>query len=193
VRYEDLRANTFESVRRSSDGWSDVSEAHLRGVVEQLSFEALPESARARASSRVQRHRPWRDNLTSEEQAAIHDILGDALARLGYQTLRAQTESRRAGPNHVTEYGARDLAVVIPTRDRWGILRRTLDALRRQTSLGRDDRRRRRHRSKVPDLPGVNVVVKEHGGRGRSQRRSRATKRSIVLFLGDDMIPEPIS
>jgi len=61
------------------------------------SFHSKPfPSLRAQGQvSRVQRHGRMARQSDIEEQAAIHDILGDALARLGYQTLRAQTESRR--------------------------------------------------------------------------------------------------
>jgi len=87
---------------------------------------------------------------------------------------------------------AADLAVVIPTRDRWDILQRTLAALRAQTTQGFEvvvvvdgtDQT-------VPDLD-ARVVVKEHGGPGAARNAgAAATERSIVLFLGDDMIPEP--
>jgi GT2 family glycosyltransferase/SAM-dependent methyltransferase len=95
--------------------------------------------------------------------------------------------------NHVREYGPADLAVVIPTRDRWDILQRTLDSLRTQTASGFEtvvvvdgtDQ-------KPPDLPGVKVIVKEHGGPGAARNAGvAATDRALVLFLGDDMIPEP--
>jgi GT2 family glycosyltransferase/2-polyprenyl-3-methyl-5-hydroxy-6-metoxy-1,4-benzoquinol methylase len=87
---------------------------------------------------------------------------------------------------------AADLAVVIPTRDRWDILTRTLDALDRQTVSGFEvvvvvdgtDQ-------DVPDL-AARVVVKEHGGPGAARNAGvAATDRSLVLFLGDDMIPTP--
>lgn len=86
-----------------------------------------------------------------------------------------------------------DLTVVIPTRDRWKILRRTLDALAAQTVQGFDvivvvdgtDQT-------VPELPGARAVVKEHGGPGAARNRGVGeTDRALILFLGDDMIPEP--
>jgi GT2 family glycosyltransferase/2-polyprenyl-3-methyl-5-hydroxy-6-metoxy-1,4-benzoquinol methylase len=93
----------------------------------------------------------------------------------------------------MTTFSAADLTVVIPTRDRWDILRNNLDALSRQTAQGFDvvvvvdgtDQ-------KVPDVPGAHVVVKEHGGPGAARNAGvRETTRPLVLFLGDDMIPEP--
>jgi GT2 family glycosyltransferase len=92
----------------------------------------------------------------------------------------------------VTTYEASDLVVIIPTRDRWPILQRTLRALSEQTCLGfavvvvvdgldQDP----------PSLPGVTVVVKEHGGPGAARNAGVArTEHPLVLFLGDDMIPE---
>ncbi len=88
-------------------------------------------------------------------------------------------------------FTAADVAVVIPTRDRWPILARTLDGLRRQSAGGFEtvvvvdgtDQA-------VPDLGAVTVVVKEQGGPGAARNAgARATDRPIVLFLGDDMLP----
>ena len=93
----------------------------------------------------------------------------------------------------VAGFTAADLAVVIPTRDRWPILARTLDGLRRQSALGFEtvvvvdgtDQA-------VPDLGAVTTVVKEHGGPGAARNAgAQATDRPIVLFLGDDMVPAP--
>jgi GT2 family glycosyltransferase/SAM-dependent methyltransferase len=90
-------------------------------------------------------------------------------------------------------FTAADVAVVIPTRDRWPILARTLDGLRRQTALGFEtvvvvdgtDQA-------VPELGAVTVIVKEQGGPGAARNAgARATERPIVLFLGDDMVPAP--
>ncbi len=86
-----------------------------------------------------------------------------------------------------------DVAVVIPTRDRWTILTKTLGALDRQSVDGfetivvvdGDDTR-------VPDLGPVRVFVRAHAGPGAARNAGvRATDRRIVLFLGDDMIPVP--
>lgn len=88
---------------------------------------------------------------------------------------------------------ADDLAVVIPTRDRWPIVRRTLEALGKQSIDGfetivvvdGDDRH-------PPDLGAARVLAKAHGGPGAARNAgARSTERPIVLFLGDDMIPEP--
>lgn len=87
-----------------------------------------------------------------------------------------------------------DLAVVIPTRDRWPILGRTLRALAAQTVKGfsitvvvdGDDQQ-------VPQLPiDAEVVVVPHGGPGQARNAGVARSKSpLVMFLGDDMIPAP--
>jgi 2-polyprenyl-3-methyl-5-hydroxy-6-metoxy-1,4-benzoquinol methylase len=88
---------------------------------------------------------------------------------------------------------ARDLAVVIPTRDRWAILGRTLAALRMQTVQGFEivvvvdgtDQT-------PPPLDGVSLVVVPHGGPAAARNAGvKSTTRRLVLFLGDDMIPDP--
>jgi glycosyl transferase family 2/methyltransferase family protein len=90
-----------------------------------------------------------------------------------------------------SEFSPADLTVVIPTRERWPILRRTLAALGDQSVTGFDvivvvdgtDQR-------VPDLAPARVVVKEHGGPGAARNAGvAATDRKLVLFLGDDMVP----
>ena len=93
----------------------------------------------------------------------------------------------------MTGYAATDLTVVIPTRERWSILQRTLGALRDQTVSGFDvivvvdgtDQT-------PPQLLADTVIVKEHGGPGAARNAGVSRSgRPLILFLGDDMIPEP--
>lgn len=88
---------------------------------------------------------------------------------------------------------ASELAVVIPTRERWDKLRRTLLALQQQTAHGFEtivvvdgaDQT-------VPALPGVRVLQQEHAGPGAARNRGAgATDRQLILFIGDDMVPRP--
>ena len=90
-------------------------------------------------------------------------------------------------------YGPTDLAVVIPTRRRWDMLRRTLAALDAQTEQGFEtivvadgtDQ-------EVPEIPGVRVLQQEHAGPGVARNRGvEASARPLVAFIGDDMIPQP--
>lgn len=88
---------------------------------------------------------------------------------------------------------ASQLSVIIPTRDRWPQLAETLEALRRQSVQGFDvvvvvdglDQ-------DPPDIPGVTVLTRRHGGPGAA-RNAGVTHAGgeLVLFLGDDTIPEP--
>jgi GT2 family glycosyltransferase/2-polyprenyl-3-methyl-5-hydroxy-6-metoxy-1,4-benzoquinol methylase len=106
----------------------------------------------------------------------------------------APDESRTETARPVAEqprFVASDLAVVIPTRERWPILQRTLDALGAQSVAGFEvivvvdgtDQR-------VPELRSGRVVVQEHAGPGVARNTGvAATDRRLVLFLGDDMIP----
>lgn len=88
--------------------------------------------------------------------------------------------------------GAADLAVVIPTRDRWDTLGTTLRALEEQTERGFEtivvvDGSEQR----PPPLPRVRVLQQEHAGPGAARNRGvGATARRVVLFLGDDMVPD---
>lgn len=86
-----------------------------------------------------------------------------------------------------------DVSIVIPTHGRPGILRRTLGALKTQTVKGFDvtvvvdgtDQ-------PVPDVDGVRVLVQQHAGPGAARNRgAAATRRPLLLFLGDDMVPTP--
>jgi glycosyltransferase involved in cell wall biosynthesis len=86
-----------------------------------------------------------------------------------------------------------DLSIVIPTRQRWETLRLTLDALRAQTVEGFEtivvadgtDQQ-------VPDLSGVRVLTQDHAGPGVARNRGvDASQRRLVLFIGDDMVPDP--
>ena len=89
-------------------------------------------------------------------------------------------------------FTAEDLTVVIPTHGRPDILRRTLDGLRMQTVGGfevlvvvdGEDQ-------PVPSDPGVQTIVQPHAGPGVARNLgARSSQRDLLLFLGDDMIPD---
>jgi GT2 family glycosyltransferase len=91
---------------------------------------------------------------------------------------------------------AEDLTVVIPTRERWPILTRTLGALAQQTVGGFDivvvcdgeDQR-------PPDAlraahPDAQFLIQPQGGPAAARNHGvAATARPLLLFLGDDMVP----
>jgi glycosyltransferase involved in cell wall biosynthesis len=91
----------------------------------------------------------------------------------------------------MAEFTAADLAVVIPTRERWNILGRTLSSLSHQSVSGFEtivvvdgtDQN-------PPPLDASRVLVKGRAGpAGARNAGARATERPLVMFLGDDTIP----
>lgn len=92
--------------------------------------------------------------------------------------------------------GADGLAVVIPTFQRSSILARTLDALAAQSESGFEVVVVVDGENQAPiDLPDPKwrcLQLGRHGGPAAARNVGvAATDRPIVLFLGDDMIPDP--
>lgn len=86
VRYEDLRAAPEAHVARILR-WLGLpdDDAHVEQLVEPHRFEAIPEADRGRDRFyRAASPGQWAVNLTAEEQAAVHAVLGSKLAELGY-------------------------------------------------------------------------------------------------------------
>jgi GT2 family glycosyltransferase len=92
---------------------------------------------------------------------------------------------------------AADLAVVIPTRERWEILARTLDGLADQTEQGFEtiiavDGSDQVVPRSLSHRDGVQVLAGERAGPGSARNRAvGATERPLLLFLGDDTLPVP--
>ena len=92
---------------------------------------------------------------------------------------------------------AANLAVVIPTRERWPVLARTLAALRAQTVTGFEVNVVVDGRDEViPDLGpvmgAVRVHVQDRGGPAPARNLgARSTDRPLILFLDDDMVATP--
>ncbi|MBV9412896.1 MAG: glycosyltransferase [Acidimicrobiia bacterium] len=86
-----------------------------------------------------------------------------------------------------------DIAVVIPTQNRWDVLARTIAGLRQQTTSGFEIVVVVDEGAQLPDfLDGVHVVYRNRRGVGSARNDGvRATDKDIVMFLGDDTIPEP--
>jgi GT2 family glycosyltransferase len=86
-----------------------------------------------------------------------------------------------------------DVTVVIPTRDRWDVLTRTLTALDRQDLGGVEAEVvvvDNGSRAPAPALPGVRVVVESRPGAAAARNRGVAEAAGrIVLFVGDDCFP----
>lgn len=86
VRYEVLRANTEESLEEICATLGLATDG-LQEVVASNRFEQLPPAARGpRSESRVATPGSWRENLSAEEQAAMHEVLGETLAEFGYES-----------------------------------------------------------------------------------------------------------
>lgn len=90
-------------------------------------------------------------------------------------------------------FRAEDLAVVVPTFDRWPMLRRCMDALASQSVTGFEvvvavDG----NDAPVPDDLDATVVVRPHGGPAAARNAGvSATSRPLILFLGDDVFLAP--
>ncbi|HEX3433324.1 MAG TPA: sulfotransferase, partial [Solirubrobacteraceae bacterium] len=97
VRYETLRARTAETLV----GVCELLERDQRRageIAERHSFERVPRAVRGpEMRERIARPGAWRDNLTVDEQAAMHEVLGDALVEFGYDPACAP-EAGLAGP-----------------------------------------------------------------------------------------------
>jgi hypothetical protein len=87
VRYEDLRAKTFEVLAPLARWLGDErTEEDLRFAVEQNAFESTPRLMRGKGRMRrAATPGLWRQNLTADEQRVANEIMGETLARLGYQ------------------------------------------------------------------------------------------------------------
>ena len=85
VRYETLRSATEECLEEICV-MLGLSTERLGEVASRHSFEQLSSDACGQGSeTRVATPGSWRQNLTLEEQDAMHDALGDALAEFGYE------------------------------------------------------------------------------------------------------------
>ena len=89
--------------------------------------------------------------------------------------------------------GPEDIAVIIPTQNRWPMLRRTLEGLAQQTVSGFETIVVADEGGTAPrDLDPARVVVRHSPGVGAARNTGAwASARRLLLFLGDDTIPEP--
>jgi glycosyltransferase involved in cell wall biosynthesis len=86
-----------------------------------------------------------------------------------------------------------DVAVVIPTQNRWDVLERTIAGLRAQSVQGFEIVVVVDEGAALPGfLSDVKVINRNRRGVGAARNDGvKATERPIVMFLGDDTIPEP--
>jgi hypothetical protein len=87
IRYEELLSNTPAELRRIFE-WLEleVGEADIQAIAARYAFGAVPKRRRGPGKA-VRAATPglWRQNLTPEEQQAMHEIMGDKLRELGYE------------------------------------------------------------------------------------------------------------
>jgi len=89
VRYEDLRSDTLACLEEVCEVLG-LDRVGLSKVVARHSFEQLPAGARGpKSEARSASPGSWRENLTAEEQDAMHDELGETLEELGYASALA--------------------------------------------------------------------------------------------------------
>ena len=93
-------------------------------------------------------------------------------------------------------YRASDLAVVIPTRQRWEKLERCLDRLEAQSATGFEILVVADGRDQYPDLgrhrDRVVLLDQDHAGPGVARNLGvDNTRRPLVLLMGDDMMAAP--
>lgn len=86
LRYEDLLADTVGSLRAVSR-WLSLAagERELQQLVARHSFEALPPDSKGSGKfTRAASPGLWRENMTADEQAAMHEVMEEKLSELGY-------------------------------------------------------------------------------------------------------------
>jgi Sulfotransferase family len=84
IRYEELRERPVESVEEICR-MLDLDRLRVPEVVARHSFEQAPSEARGpKREMRSATPGAWRENLSAEEQEAMHEVLGETLEELGY-------------------------------------------------------------------------------------------------------------
>jgi len=86
VRYEDLRFNTFDELRRIYE-FLDIliDENELKAKIEFFSFENIPEPKKGFGKFfRSAKPGNWKNNFIDSEQKLMNSIMGDMLKKLGY-------------------------------------------------------------------------------------------------------------
>lgn len=85
IRYEDLRVDTTVYLEQIC-AMLGLKRASIAEIVARHDFDGVPTDERGNGHAvRAATSGGWRENLTVEEQAAMHNVLGDALAEFGYE------------------------------------------------------------------------------------------------------------
>jgi hypothetical protein len=85
LRYEDLLSNPRAHLEKTL-GWLgvDVPET-IDSVITERRFDSQPDTGSGRFA-RAAQPGLWRENLTADEQKVLAEIMGETLARFGYET-----------------------------------------------------------------------------------------------------------
>jgi len=86
IRYEDLRRNTLEELRKIYKFLEiDIPERELQKIVEKYTFENLPDNIKGSGKfHRSATAGKWKENFTEKEIELINKIMGNTLKELGY-------------------------------------------------------------------------------------------------------------
>jgi len=89
IRYEELRERPVEGVEKICK-LLDINRPRAPEVVARHSFERAPGEARGpKREMRSATPGAWRENLSAEEQEAMHEVLGETLEDFGYADVPA--------------------------------------------------------------------------------------------------------
>jgi Sulfotransferase family len=88
VRYEELLADTPAQLGRIYDWLGlDVSGRDVEAIASRLAYNSVPKDRRGPGKDiRAASPGLWRENLTEDEQEAMHEVMGVKLRELGYET-----------------------------------------------------------------------------------------------------------
>ena len=96
IRYEDLRRQPEHCLARAC-ALLGLDPAPVAAIAERHRFERIPDGARgSRCRARQAATGGWRENLTAEEQAVMHEALGSSLSEFGYDEVTAPALSATA-------------------------------------------------------------------------------------------------
>lgn len=87
IRYEDLRANTFEELKKIYQFLNiDIDNKKLKEIVTMNSFEAIPPELRGKGKfARSAEPGRWDKNFNEKEKFVMEEKLGEMLKKLGYK------------------------------------------------------------------------------------------------------------
>jgi hypothetical protein len=87
VRYEELRNQTAETLGRVAALLDfEIAPQALEEIADRHAFERVPAGASgSRKAIRLATPGSWRENLSADEQLAMHEVMAETLAEFGYE------------------------------------------------------------------------------------------------------------